>query len=108
MDLIVTATDRINNLSRWEIGILVIAAVSVGFLSSRVGLLGPLAVILWIPFIGAATIWILFDAREQGFNYPSVVALTVAILLLLIFPGIVALATYYYKTRKYNETKTSD
>lgn len=99
MNSIARATGRIQDLSRWEITILAVTGLVIGLVSSRVGLLGPLAAVLWIPFIGVATIWILFDSREQGFKYPSVVALTVAILLLLIIPGIAALATYYYKTR---------
>ena len=99
MNSIARATGRIQDLSRWEITILAVTGLVIGLVSSRVGLLGPLAAVLWIPFIGVATIWILFDSREQGFKYPSVVALTVAILLLLIIPGIAALTTYYYKTR---------
>lgn len=99
MNSIARVTGRIQDLSRWEITILAVTGLVIGLVSSRVGLLGPLAAVLWIPFMGVATIWILFDSREQGFKYPSVVALTVAILLFLIIPGIVALATYYYKTR---------
>lgn len=99
MNSIARFTGRIQDLSRWEITILAVTALVIGLVSLRVGLLGPLAAVLWIPFIGVATIWILFDSREQGFKYPSVVALTVAILLFLIIPGIAALATYYYKTR---------
>lgn len=81
------------------IGTLAITTIVVGFVFSRVGLLGPFVVVLWIPLVGVATMWILFDSREQDFEYPSVIAPTVAILLLLVVPGIAALATYYYKTR---------
>jgi len=94
-----SVTDRLGNLLRWEIGVLAVTTLVVGLVSSRVGLLGPFVAVLWIPLVGVATMWILFDSREQGFEYPSVIALTVAILLLLVFPGIAALATYYYKTR---------
>ena len=94
-----SVTDKLNDLSRWWVGALGITALVIAFVVSRVGLLGPLLAVIWIPFVGVVTMWILFDSREQGFKYPSVIALTVAILLLLVVPGIAALATYYYKTR---------
>jgi hypothetical protein len=71
----------------------------VGYVFSRVGLLGPFVAVLWIPLVGAAKMWTLFDPREQDFDYPLVIAPTIAILLLLVVLGIAALATYYYKTR---------
>ncbi|AFZ72527.1 hypothetical protein [Natronobacterium gregoryi] len=92
---------KIKTLSYREASAVVVVALVAAVLYGRLGFafFGPLAALLWIPFVGIATIWILFDSRERGFEYPSVVALTVAILLLTTLPGIAALATYYYYTR---------
>ncbi|SDQ92060.1 hypothetical protein [Natronobacterium texcoconense] len=108
MNSALLASPKIKNLTYRRIAALVIAALAAVFLYVRLGFtfIGPLAAILWVPFIGVATVWILFDSREQGFKYPSIVALTVAILLLTILPGIAALAAYYYFTRfQWNDDK---
>jgi len=63
-----SVTDRLDDLSRWEIGVLAITTLVVGFVFSRVGLLGPFVAALWIPLVGVTTMWILFDSRECGRN----------------------------------------
>ncbi|APW97378.1 hypothetical protein CHINAEXTREME_06165 [Halobiforma lacisalsi AJ5] len=108
MNPVLLASLEIKNLTYRRIAALGIVAFAAVFLYVRLGFtfIGPLAAILWVPFIGVATVWILFDSQKQGFKHPSIVALTVAILLVAILPGIAALAAYYYFTRfQWNDDK---
>ncbi|AEM58145.1 hypothetical protein HISP_13020 [Haloarcula hispanica N601] len=90
---------RIRGLPTWKKVYFGLVGLAVVGIAARYGLLGPLAAVAWFPFVGVSTIWVLFDAQEQGFENPAIVALMVAILLLVVFPGLAALLTYYYKTR---------
>jgi len=45
----------VDDLSRWEIGVLAITTLVVGFVFSRVGLLGLFVATLWIPLVGVTT-----------------------------------------------------
>lgn len=94
MNSLGSVTGKLNDLSWWWGGVLASTALAIAFVVSRVGVLGPVVAVVWILFVGVVPMWILFDSREQGFEYPSVIALTVAILLLPVVPGIAALATY--------------